>query len=104
MSKPIYVTQPYSSPLDEFISSWQQIWDKEMLTIGGMIHQQVERTLCDYLGVEHLALFANGAIVLVTALQALRITGEVNTTLLATSNYLIKIFSGLLRAIESRAT
>lgn len=75
-----------------------------MLTIGGMIHQQLEQTLCDYLGVEHPALFGNDTILLVTALQALRITGEVTTTLQATSNYLIKIFSGLMRAIESRAT
>ena len=43
-------------------------------------HQQLERALCDYLGVKHLALFTNGTIALVTALQALRITGEVITT------------------------
>ena len=43
-------------------------------------HQQLEKALCEYLGVEHIALFTNGTIALVTALQALRITGEVITT------------------------
>ncbi len=51
-----------------------------MLTNGGDMHQALERALCEYLGVEHLALFANGTLALVTALQALRITGEVITT------------------------
>ena len=36
--------------------------------------------LCEYLGVNHVALFANGTLVLITALQALRVTGEVITT------------------------
>lgn len=44
------------------------------------MHQQLEKALCEYLGVEHIALFANGTLALLTALQALRITGEVITT------------------------
>ena len=77
---PIYVTQPYLPPLEEFIPYLQEIWDKKILTNGGPFHQQLEQALCDYLGVKHLALFTNGTIALVTALQALRITGEVITT------------------------
>lgn len=80
MSKPIYVTQPYLPPLEEFIPYLQEIWDKKILTNGGPFHQQLEKALCDYLGVKHLALFTNATIALVTALQALRITGEVITT------------------------
>jgi dTDP-4-amino-4,6-dideoxygalactose transaminase len=80
MRNPIYVTQPYLPPLEEFIPYLQQIWDKKILTNGGPFHQQLEQALCDYLGVKHLALFTNGTIALVTALQALRITGEVVTT------------------------
>lgn len=80
MTKPIYVTQPHLPPLDEFIPYLERIWDSKVLTNGGPMHQQLERALCDYLGVEHLALFANGTVALVTALQALRITGEVITT------------------------
>ena len=78
--KPIYVTQPSLPPLEEFIPYLQKIWDNKILTNGGPFHQQLEKALCDYLGVRHLALFSNGTIALVTALQALRITGEVITT------------------------
>ena len=77
---PIYVTQPYLPPLEEFIPYLQQIWDKKILTNGGPFHQQLEQALCEYLGVKHISLFTNGTIALVTALQALRITGEVITT------------------------
>jgi dTDP-4-amino-4,6-dideoxygalactose transaminase len=89
---PIYVTQPYLPPLEEFIPYLQQIWDKKILTNGGPFHQQLEEALCKYLGVDHIALFTNGTIALVTALQALRITGEVITTpysFVATSHSLL---------------
>jgi dTDP-4-amino-4,6-dideoxygalactose transaminase len=78
--KNIYVTQPHLPPLEEFYPYLQKIWDNKILTNGGPFHQQLEKALCEYLGVEHLALFSNGTIALVTALQALRVTGEVITT------------------------
>lgn len=77
---PIYVTQPLLPPLEEFIPYLEQIWENKWLTNNGPFHQQLEQELCDYLGVKHLALFANGTLALITALQALRITGEVITT------------------------
>lgn len=76
----VYVTQPSLPPLEEYIPYLEQIWKSKILTNNGPFHQQLEKALCAYLGVEHLALFANGTIALVTALQALRITGEVITT------------------------
>jgi dTDP-4-amino-4,6-dideoxygalactose transaminase len=79
-NKPVYVTQPYLPPLEEFVPYLQQIWDNKILTNGGPMHQQLEEALCDYLDVEHIALFNNGTIALLTALQALRVTGEVITT------------------------
>lgn len=79
-NKPIYVTQPDLPPLAEFIPYLQQIWDNKILTNNGPFHQQLEKALCEYLGVEYLSLFTNGTIALVTALQALRISGEVITT------------------------
>ena len=79
-ASPIYVTQPALPPLEEFIPYLQKIWDNKILTNGGPFHQQLESALCEYLGVKHLALFSNGTLGLVTALQALRITGEVITT------------------------
>ena len=80
MSKNIYVTQPFLPPLEEFIPYLEQIWESKRLTNAGPFHQQLERALCDYLGINHISLFTNGTIALVTALQALRITGEVITT------------------------
>jgi dTDP-4-amino-4,6-dideoxygalactose transaminase len=80
VTNPIYVTQPYLPSLEEFLPYLKEIWKNRILTNGGPYHQAFERALCDHLGVEHLALFANGTIALVTALQALRVTGEVITT------------------------
>lgn len=80
MPAPIYVTQPHLPPLDEFVSYLEQIWESKTLTNGGPFHQQLEHELCKHLGVRHLALFSNGTLGLVTALQALRVTGEVITT------------------------
>lgn len=90
--KKLYVTQPYLPSLREFIPYLEKIWDSKILTNGGPFHQQLEKAICEYLGVEHLALFTNGTIALVTALQALRITGEVITTpysFVATSHSLL---------------
>ena len=91
-TKPVYVTQPYLPPLGEFILYLEEIWDNKILTNGGPFHQELELALCKYLGVEHIALFTNGTIALITALQALRITGEVITTpysFVATSHSLL---------------
>lgn len=79
-NKPIYVTQPAMPPLEEFQPYLEKIWKSKWLTNNGQFHQELEKKLAEYLGVEHLALFANGTLALVTALQALRITGEVITT------------------------
>jgi len=78
--KPIFVTEPALPPLSEFIPYLEKIWDSKILTNNGPFHKELEDALCDYLGVKHISLFANGTIALVTALQALRITGEVITT------------------------
>ena len=91
-AKPVYVTQPQLPPLEDFIPYLEKIWDNKILTNGGPFHKQLEQALCDYLGVEDIALFTNGTIALVTALQALRVTGEVITTpysFVATSHSLL---------------
>ncbi len=78
--KPIYVTQPQLPPLRELIPYLSEIWETRVLTNGGPFHVQLERSLCEHLGVPYISLFSNGTFGLVTALQALRITGEVITT------------------------
>jgi len=76
----INVTQPALPPLTEFVKYLEKIWESKWLTNQGPFHQQFEQELADYLGVKHVSLFANGTLALVTALQVLRITGEVITT------------------------
>lgn len=92
MTHPIYVTQPDLPPLAEFLPYLEAIWANKILTNGGPFHQQLEAALCRYLGIKHLSLCSNGTLGLVTALQALGVTGEVITTpysFVATSHSLL---------------
>lgn len=77
---PIYVTSPLLPPLEEYYNYLEKIWHSKRLTNNGQFHRELEGLLCDYLGVKHVSLFSNGTLALITALQALRITGEVITT------------------------
>ena len=77
----ITVTSPLLPNLEQLNESLRQIWDSRWITNNGSFHQQLERALAEYLGVEYLSLFTNGTLPLITALQALDITeGEVITT------------------------
>jgi dTDP-4-amino-4,6-dideoxygalactose transaminase len=78
--KQITVTSPLLPPLDEFLPYLEDIWKRKWLTNNGHYHQMLEDALCEYLGVKYLSLFSNGTLALITALQAMRITGEVITT------------------------
>ena len=80
-NKQITVTSPLLPPLEEFTSYLQQIWDSKWITNNGQFHQQLEKALAEYLGVEYISVFTNGTLPLITALQALGLTkGEVITT------------------------
>lgn len=79
-SDKIYVTRPFLPPLEEFLPYLERIWQSGRLTNGGPYHKEFEAALAETLGVPHVCLFTNATIALVTALQALRITGEVITT------------------------
>lgn len=76
----ITVTKPFLPPLREFLPYLEQIWENKQLTNNGPFHVQLETELAAYLEVKYISLFANATLGLVTALQALRITGEVITT------------------------
>lgn len=78
--KQITVTSPLLPSLDDFIPYLKDIWDRKWLTNNGYYHQELEKALCEYLKVPYISLFTNGTLPLITALQALRITGEVITT------------------------
>lgn len=76
----ITVTSPLLPNLDEFHELLKQIWDSKWITNNGSFHKQLEKDLAAYLKVPYVSLFTNGTLPLITALQALRITGEVITT------------------------
>lgn len=76
----ITVTSPLLPPLEEFIPFLEDIWKRKWITNNGHYHQQLEQALAEYLKVPYLSLFTNGTLPLITALLALRITGEVITT------------------------
>ena len=78
--KQITVTSPLLPNLDEFNAMLKEIWDSKWITNNGSFHQQLEKELAEYLKVPYISLFTNGTLPLITALQALRITGEVITT------------------------
>ena len=76
----ITVTSPLLPSLDEFHKMLEDIWERKWITNNGHYHKLLEKALADYLKVPYVSLFTNGTLPLITALQALRITGEVITT------------------------
>lgn len=79
-NKLITVTAPLLPNLDDFNEMLKQIWASKWITNNGQFHKQLEKELAAYLKVPYISLFTNGTLPLITALQALRITGEVITT------------------------
>lgn len=78
--KQITVTSPLMPSLEEFNTYLEDIWKRKWITNNGYYHKELEKALCEYFGVPYISLFTNGTLPLITALQALRITGEVITT------------------------
>ena len=76
----ITVTSPLLPDLDDFHEMLKDIWDRKWITNNGEYHKRLESALAEYLKVPYISLFTNGTLPLLTALQALRITGEVITT------------------------
>ena len=79
-NKLITVTSPLLPDLTEFNELLKDIWNRKWITNNGHYHKELEKELAAYLKVPFVSLFTNGTLPLLTALQALRITGEVITT------------------------
>lgn len=79
-NKQITVTAPLLPDLDDFNQMLQDIWKRRWITNNGVYHRELEAALCEYLKVPYISLFTNGTLPLITALQAMRISGEVITT------------------------
>ena len=80
MSGKITVTSPLLPNLDDFYEMLKEICKSKWITNNGDFHKQLETELASYLKVPFLSLFTNGTLPLITALQAMRISGEVITT------------------------
>ena len=78
--KLITVTSPLMPSLEDLNVYLKDIWQRKWVTNNGHFHKELEKALCEYLGVPFISLFTNGTLPLITALQALRVTGEVITT------------------------
>ncbi|MDO4563058.1 MAG: DegT/DnrJ/EryC1/StrS family aminotransferase [Clostridia bacterium] len=78
--KKINVTSPSMPPMEEYFEEVKSIWENRWLTNAGPKHQILQKNLEEYLGVEHVELFANGHLALEIALDALGLKGEVITT------------------------
>ena len=76
-NKTITVTSPLLPNLEEFNVMLKEIWESKWITNNGQFHKQLEAALAEYLKVPYISLFTNGTLPLLTALQAMRITGEV---------------------------
>ena len=79
-SESVRVTSPLLPAFDDFTELLRDIWDRKWITNNGEYHQQLEEALAAYLKVPFVSLFTNGTLPLITALQALKIKGEVITT------------------------
>lgn len=79
-NKQITVTSPLLPDLSELNVLLKEVWDSKWITNNGQFHKRLEAALCEYLKVPFISLFTNGTLPLLTALQALRVTGEVITT------------------------
>jgi dTDP-4-amino-4,6-dideoxygalactose transaminase len=79
-NKPILVTKPILPSLDKYREYLDTIWESGILSNKRQQHWDLEKALLKYLKVENLTLFNNGTTALITALQALRITGKCITT------------------------
>lgn len=80
MDKNITVTSPLLPDAAEFHTLVEDIFSSKWITNNGKYHQMLEKALCEYLKVPYISLFTNGTLPIITALQALRVTGEVITT------------------------
>lgn len=80
MDKKFLVTRSSMPPMQEYINEIRDIWDSRWMTNMGIKHQELQKELKEYLGVENIDLLVNGHMSLELSMQALNLKGEVITT------------------------
>ncbi len=79
--KKIFVTKSFLPPLDEYVAYLEKIWQNNQLTNQGLLLQELEAKMKEFLQVENFHFLTNGTLALQLALSALDINeGEVITT------------------------
>ncbi|MEN3929498.1 DegT/DnrJ/EryC1/StrS family aminotransferase [Microvirga sp. W0021] len=76
----INVTKPYFPPLEDFQKFIKGIWHREWLTNNGPLVNELELSLKDWLGLDHLLYVSNGTIALQIAIKSLELTNDIITT------------------------
>ena len=78
----ILVTRSSMPSFEEYCDEIKDIWDSHWLTNMGNKHKELQKSLEDYLGISHVALYTNGHLALENAIAALNLPkgGEVITT------------------------
>lgn len=76
----IPITRPHRPNLTTYYRHLDGVFDRNWLTNGGPLYQELTARLSDYLGVRNLLLVANGTVALELAYRLGRLTGPVLTT------------------------
>lgn len=73
----LHVGRPNLPPLEAFLARAKDIFERRWLSNNGYYVQELERRLCDYLGVKHCIPMCNGTVALEIAIRAAGLRGEV---------------------------
>ena len=76
----INVTKTFLPPIEEYTALLKSSWDRGSITNNGLLLQEFEQKLKDYLGVPHTVVTTNGTLPLQIALKLLGGKGEIITT------------------------
>lgn len=78
--KKIFVTRSSMPRYRDYCKLIRGIWNSHYMTNNGPLHDELQKKMKDYLGVDNITLFTNGHLSLENALQALNLHGEIITT------------------------
>ncbi len=78
--KGIFVTKPSLPPLDEYVEYLKRIWDTNILTNIGPLHEEFRERLANRLDVPICVPMCNGHMALELIIQAFGLKGEIITT------------------------
>lgn len=76
----INVTKTFLPPQAEYNAILKRAWDKNWMTNRGVLVQELEEKLKQYLNVSNIIGTTNGTLPLQIAIKALKLTGEIITT------------------------